>query len=81
MHSNEIIINRLLSILYLYATCSGLINDNIPETFNLKHKTDDGEFMPLLYISVIPLLSWGPSFNFSIWYELHFNGNNFMTIN
>lgn len=47
---------------------SGLKNDSIPEIFDLRHKTDRGELMPLLYISIIPLLSWGPSFNFSIWY-------------
>ncbi|XP_055319183.1 muskelin isoform X1 [Sitodiplosis mosellana] len=46
----------------------GLRNDSIPETFDLRHKTDSGELMPLMYISIIPLLSWGPSFNFSIWY-------------
>lgn len=47
--------------------CSGLNNDSVPETFDLRHTTDRGELMPLMYISIIPLLSWGPSFNFSIW--------------
>lgn len=46
----------------------GLRNDSIPETFDIRHRTDSGELMPLMYISIIPLLSWGPSFNFSIWY-------------
>lgn len=50
---------------------SGLRNDSIPETFDLRHRTDSGELMPLMYISIIPLLSWGPSFNFSIWYVLN----------
>lgn len=53
---------------------SGLRNDSIPETFDIRHRTDSGELMPLMYISIIPLLSWGPSFNFSIWYAFsHFN--------
>lgn len=51
---------------------SGLKNDNIPETFNLKHKmytADEGQRdIPILYLSILPLLSFGPSFNFSIWY-------------
>lgn len=35
--------------------------------------TEDGsENLPILYLKIVPLLSWGPSFNFSIWYiELH----------
>lgn len=56
---------------YIYCVHSGLRNDSIPETFDLRHTTDHGELMPLLYISIIPLLSWGPSFNFSIWYVNH----------
>lgn len=53
--------------------CSGLKNDNIPEVFNLRCMTEDGsENLPILYLKIVPLLSWGPSFNFSIWYiELH----------
>lgn len=47
---------------------SGLKNDSIPEVFELKHKTFENEDFPVLYIQVIPLLSFGPSFNFSIWY-------------
>ncbi|XP_055628729.1 muskelin isoform X2 [Toxorhynchites rutilus septentrionalis] len=46
----------------------GLKNDSIPETFNLKHRTDSGELLPIKYIQICPLLSWGPSFNFCIWY-------------
>lgn len=31
--------------------------------------SSDGERdIPILYIKIIPLLSYGPSFNFSIWY-------------
>lgn len=36
--------------------------------FELKHKTFENEDFPVLYIQVIPLLSYGPSFNFSIWF-------------
>ncbi|KAH8270798.1 hypothetical protein KR018_005078 [Drosophila ironensis] len=51
----------------------GLKNDNIPEVFSLRCLTEDGsENLPVLYLKIVPLLSWGPSFNFSIWYiELH----------
>lgn len=51
---------------------SGLKNDSIPEIFNLRCLTEEGEKFPVLYVKIMPLLSWGPSFNFSIWYvELH----------
>jgi len=43
----------------------------VPEIFDLKHKmyTEEGEReIPILYVQIIPLLSFGPSFNFSIWY-------------
>ncbi|XP_049309463.1 muskelin isoform X1 [Bactrocera dorsalis] len=51
----------------------GLRNDNVPEVFNLRCKTEDGsEQLPILFVKIVPLLSWGPTFNFSIWYiELH----------
>nr|XP_002130194.1 muskelin-like [Ciona intestinalis] len=45
----------------------GLKNDNIPETFSLKHKIDGKEF-PCTFIKIVPILSWGASFNFSIWF-------------
>ncbi|XP_064543793.1 muskelin [Drosophila montana] len=52
---------------------AGLKNDNVPEVFKLRCMTEDGaENLPILYLKIVPLLSWGPSFNFSIWYiELH----------
>ncbi|XP_053966512.1 muskelin isoform X1 [Anastrepha ludens] len=52
---------------------AGLKNDHVPEIFNLRWKTEDGsEELPVSYIKIVPLLSWGPTFNFSIWYiELH----------
>ncbi|XP_052899336.1 muskelin isoform X2 [Anopheles moucheti] len=46
----------------------GLRNDSVPETFNLKHRTNSGELLPIKFIQIVPLLSWGPSFNFCIWY-------------
>ncbi|XP_037927046.1 muskelin [Hermetia illucens] len=50
----------------------GLQNDSNPETFDLRHVNDNGELLPVMYVQIMPLLSWGPSFNFSIWYvELH----------
>lgn len=52
----------------LATTFSGLKNDSTPEVFELKHKTHDNEEFPILFLQVIPLLSYGPSFNFSIWY-------------
>lgn len=53
---------------WILARFSGLKNDSTPEVFALKHKSSDDEDFPVLYIQVIPLLSYGPSFNFSIWY-------------
>lgn len=50
----------------------GLRNDSTPEIFALRHyaTTDQGddELMPVMFIQIMPLLSWGTSFNFSIWY-------------
>ncbi|XP_014670808.1 PREDICTED: muskelin-like [Priapulus caudatus] len=46
---------------------SGLKNDHIPETFVLKHALEENLF-PCRYIKIMPILSWGPNFNFSIWY-------------
>nr|CAB3263857.1 muskelin-like [Phallusia mammillata] len=49
----------------------GLKNDSNPEKFSLKHKID-GRHFPCRYIKIVPILSWGASFNFSIWYvEMH----------
>lgn len=50
----------------------GLRNDSTPETFALRHTTTtdhgDDELIPVIFIQIMPLLSWGTSFNFSIWY-------------
>uniref|UniRef100_A0A2R5LHF5 Putative muskelin n=2 Tax=Ornithodoros turicata TaxID=34597 RepID=A0A2R5LHF5_9ACAR len=46
---------------------SGLKNDHLTETFTLKH-TINGNAFPCRYIKIVPIQSWGPSFNFSIWH-------------
>ncbi|XP_034941544.1 muskelin [Chelonus insularis] len=48
----------------------GLKNDSIPETFEIKHKigVDQTIYYPVRFIKIMPIQSWGPSFNFSIWY-------------
>ncbi|TMW44291.1 hypothetical protein DOY81_010628 [Sarcophaga bullata] len=45
---------------------SGLRNDHIPETFNFR--SEIAHNLPMLYIKIVPVLSWGPTFNYSIWY-------------
>ncbi|XP_033315653.1 muskelin isoform X1 [Bombus bifarius] len=48
---------------------NGLRNDSISETFDLKHMLGNEEnYFPVRYIKIVPLQSWGPSFNFSIWH-------------
>lgn len=48
---------------------SELKNDSIPETFELKHILgNEQNYFPIRYIKILPLQSWGPSFNFSIWH-------------
>ncbi|KAG9508874.1 Muskelin [Fragariocoptes setiger] len=44
----------------------GLRNDSKPETLVMKHQID-GHLIPLRYIKIVPIQSWG-SFNFSIWH-------------
>jgi len=46
---------------------SGLKNDHVPEDFRLKYEID-GNYFPCRYIKIVPIQSWGPSFNFSIWF-------------
>ncbi|KAG8336246.1 Muskelin 1, intracellular mediator containing kelch motif [Homalodisca vitripennis] len=46
---------------------TGLRNDNVEETFILKHKIGGRDF-PCRYVKIMPLQSWGPCFNFSIWF-------------
>lgn len=45
---------------------AGLRNDAVAETFTLR-KSPSGAPFPCRYIKLVPLESWGPSFNFSIW--------------
>lgn len=47
---------------------AGLKNDSKAEKFELKHHTSAGELLPIRYIQISPLFSWGTGFNFSIWY-------------
>ncbi|KAF9976699.1 Muskelin 1, intracellular mediator containing kelch motif [Actinomortierella ambigua] len=44
-----------------------LRNDHEPETFLLKHKANTVVF-PCQYIKIVPLVAWGPNFNFSVWF-------------
>lgn len=46
---------------------SGLKNDHVPEKFPLKYAINDNP-VPFRFIKIVPILSHGPSFNFSIWY-------------
>ena len=46
---------------------AGLNNDNVPETFSLRHSLLGKDFA-CSYIKVVPIQSSGPSFNYSIWY-------------
>ncbi|KFH65087.1 hypothetical protein MVEG_08568 [Podila verticillata NRRL 6337] len=46
---------------------TGLRNDHEPETFLLKHKTNSIVF-PCQYIKIVPMMAWGPNFNFSVWH-------------
>ncbi|KAF3425856.1 hypothetical protein E2986_01738 [Frieseomelitta varia] len=48
---------------------NALKNDSIPETFDLKPTIgNEDNYFPVKYIKIVPLQSWGPSFNFSIWH-------------
>jgi len=46
---------------------AGLKNDSEPETFLLKH-TIEGNTFPSRFIKIVPLVPYGSSFNFSIWF-------------
>lgn len=46
---------------------SGLKNDSVSESFRLRY-TVRGHFFPFRFIKIVPIQSWGPSYNFSIWY-------------
>lgn len=44
-----------------------LKNDNVPETFRLRWKTDEGLVVPIRYLKVEPLHAPASNFNQSIW--------------
>ncbi|XP_071748864.1 muskelin isoform X2 [Lepeophtheirus salmonis] len=46
---------------------SGLKNDSIPESFPLRYTVNQHSY-PCLFIKIVPIQSWGPIFNFSIWH-------------
>jgi len=60
---------------YLELLDTGLKNDNVTESFSLRHHLNK-QFFPVNFIKVIPLQSWGPSFNFSIWFIALFGDDN-----
>ena len=64
MQSAASLIYSITIILFLN---SGLKNDTSPETFPLRHSLNN-HYFPCRYIKIVPLQSWGPSFNFSIWH-------------
>lgn len=48
---------------------SGLKNDSVPETFELKHSIGSKEnYFPVRYVKIFLVQSWGPSFNFCVWH-------------
>lgn len=58
-------IRKLISVvLFIY---SGLNNDTSSETFTLRY-TLGGLPFPCRYIKIVPLQSWGATYNFSIWF-------------
>lgn len=51
---------------------SGLSNNSDLETFSLRHTLENSSMIPVKYIRLEPLESWGSNFNYSLWYvELH----------
>ncbi|XP_050538902.1 muskelin isoform X2 [Daktulosphaira vitifoliae] len=51
---------------------SGLSNNSDLETFNLRFEFEKYSMIPIRYIRIEPLESWGSNFNYSLWYvELH----------
>ena len=50
-----------------FVCVSGLNNDSSPETFILRHAIGGLPF-PCRYIKIVPIQSWGYTYNFSIWF-------------
>lgn len=61
---------------YLELLDTGLKNDNVTESFSLRHHLNK-QFYPINYLKIIPLQSWGPSFNFSIWFVALFGDDDY----
>jgi hypothetical protein len=59
--------NFSLSQSYFLLLDRGLKNDTTKETFHLRHCLS-GRLFPCNFVKIVPILSWGPSFNFSIWH-------------
>ncbi|CAH2089333.1 unnamed protein product [Euphydryas editha] len=59
----------------------GLKNDSLDETFRLRHRTTEGLYLPVRYIKIVPLQSWGPAYNYTIWYVELQGKNNETLIN
>ncbi|XP_068620110.1 muskelin [Battus philenor] len=59
---------------------AGLKKDSVPETFKLRNRTAEGLYLPVQYIKIVPLMSWGPAYNYTIWYvELRGRNNEDLT--
>ena len=58
----------------------GLKNDNNPENFNLKHQLNR-QYFTCWFIKVVPIQSWGQSFNFSIWHIVLWGDDNPEVVN
>ena len=54
---------------------SGLKNDSCTENFPVQHQVNK-QFYPVRYVKIVPLQSWGPSFNNSVWYVALFGDDN-----
>ncbi|XP_052755942.1 muskelin isoform X2 [Galleria mellonella] len=47
---------------------AGLKKNSAPETFRLRHRTAEGLYLPIRYLKIVPIQSWGPAYNYTIWY-------------
>ncbi|CAH0695734.1 unnamed protein product [Spodoptera exigua] len=54
---------------------AGLKKDSTSEVFRLRCRTAEGLFLPIQYLKIVPLQSWGPAYNYTIWY-VELNGKN-----
>ena len=53
----------------IFLCYSGLRNDAVPESFDLKYTIgNDDNYFPVRYIKILLLQSWGPNMNCSIWH-------------